>query len=73
MSNNILEALNESLVSINQKKLKPCTHCGENRFYIRKTVNNGGGVCFPYFCASCGNRSPICERKEIAKIVGFVE
>ncbi len=71
---NIVDALQQSKQKQfyeNKNKLKPCTHCGENNWVIRKAINKNDMECYPYFCIDCGFRSPICEKKSIAlKILG---
>jgi hypothetical protein len=56
----------------NADKLKPCSRCGNNNFEVRFTINKDGNTCFPYFCKTCNNRSPIIESKEFAALLGLL-
>lgn len=72
----ILQALNDlqqKQLKENQNKLQPCTHCHSDEWELKKFFNSDGNECYPYFCASCGMRLRICEKKSIAMKLGFSE
>jgi hypothetical protein len=73
---NILESLKQSKQNKlleNQNKLQPCHHCGSSKFELKKVCNKDGKEVYPYFCASCGMRLRICEKKSIAIELGFID
>jgi len=61
-----------ALLCQNRDKLRPCTHCGCSDFEIKQAINSNGQDCYPYFCCACGSRSPIVEKKAVAKKMGIL-
>jgi len=65
MTINILKLLKKD-------NLKPCSQCVCAEFELIETMNANGLICYPYFCKACGSRSPICEKKAMARSIGFI-
>jgi len=69
---NALSELQQKQLRENQNKLQPCHHCGSSDFELKKVCNKDGKEVYPYFCASCGMRLRICEKKSIAIKLGCI-
>lgn len=56
----------------NEHLLKECSQCMCEVYELREVKNKDGRIVYPYFCLDCGNRSPIVEKAETAKQLGYV-
>jgi hypothetical protein len=43
-----------------------CPECGAKDWQIRRFVNCGGAITYPYVCGHCGLKTCVCEKKEVA-------
>ena len=66
----VVESNRKKNLTKNSNSLKPCSRRNSENFIIKRTINNDGKECFPYYCTDCGNRTPIAERKEVVEALG---
>ena len=52
------------LLSHRESLDKDCPECGVQDWQIRKLVNRGGAITYPYVCGHCGFKTCIYEKKE---------